>query len=283
MSLLVMMKLLIVASIALSVISLAMRARAADVTYLLRNPGLGLRAFVSMYVAVPAVALAIALAFELHPGVKIALLVLSLSPVPPLLPKKQHKAGGGDAYITGLLVAAALVSLVAMPVGLHLLGTVFDRDVHVSTAGIAKTLAITIAIPTLLGFAGQKLLGTRAARISEIIGKTAMAMLLVGALVVLVLEAPALWRLVGSGTLLALTGMIVAGLSAGYLLGTTRSNRAALALASATRHPGVAMGVIGAAHADEKQALVAILIFVLLNVIVGVFFLKIIHRGDAVA
>jgi BASS family bile acid:Na+ symporter len=282
MSLLAVMKLLIVASIVLSVLSLAMRANAADVLYLFRNPGLGVRALVSMYVVVPAVALAIVMAFDLHPGVEIALLVLSLSPVPPLLPKKQLKSGGEGAYITGLLVAAALVSLVAMPLGLHLFGSVFGRDVQVSTAGIAKTLAITIVVPLLLGFAGQKLLGARAAKASVAIGRIAMLMLLVGAAVVLVMVAPAMGKLVGGGTLAALVGMIIAGLAAGYLLGgAAPSNRAALALASATRHPGVALGVVGAAFPDEKQALVAILIFVVLNVIVGIPFLKLVHREPA--
>ncbi len=269
------LKLLIVASVVLNVLALALRTRAEDVLHLFRNWDQGLRAFAAMYLVVPLVALAIVAAFELKPGVEVALLVMSLSPVPPLLPKKQLKSGGEGAYVTSLLVAAALASLLVMPVGLHLFGAVFGRNVDVPILAIAKALATTIAVPLLLGVVGRRLLGARAARMSEVIGKVAMAMLLVGALVLLVLLAPAMGQLLGGGTLLALVGMILAGLAAGYLLGgKTPGNRAALALAAATRHPGVAMGVVAIAFPDAKQALVAIVAAVLLNVIVGIPFVK---------
>ena len=89
MSLLAAMKLLIVTSIVLNLMALAMRAHARDVLHMFRNWRLGLRAFVAMFGVVPAIALAMSLNFGLRPEVKIALLVLSLSPVPPLLPKKS--------------------------------------------------------------------------------------------------------------------------------------------------------------------------------------------------
>lgn len=284
MSVITALKLLIVVSVVLSVFSLALRSRLADILHLLRNWKLGLRALLAMFVVVPLAALAVVTAFELKPGVEIALLVLSLSPVPPLLPRRQAGAGAGGAYVTSLLVCAALASMLAMPLGLHLFGAVLGRDVDVPMMVMAKTLAITIGVPVLLGFAGQLLLGANAARISEVVGRLAMAMLLVGALALLVLLAPALGRLLGGGTLLALLGMISAGLVAGYLLGGgSAGNRAALALAAATRHPGVALGVVAAMFPDEKQALMAILASVLLNVVVGVPFLRMVRpkAGEA--
>lgn len=282
MSLLAVMKLLIVLSIVLNVVALAMRAHADDVMHLFRNWRLGLRAFVAMYVVVPAIAVAVAINFELKPEVEIAVLVLSLSPVPPLLPRKQLKAGGTGSYITGLLVAAALASLVVMPLGLHLMGVLFGVSRDIPIAGVAKTLAITIAAPMLLGFIARQLLGReRAIRVSNLLGKAAMLLLVACGLVVLVMVAPAIWRLVGGGTLVALLAMIFAGLGAGWLLGgDVPENRAALALASATRHPGVALGVIAAGFPDQRLALVAVLVSVLLNVLVGIPFLRIIHRHD---
>ena len=282
MSLLAVMKLLVVTSIVLSVMALAMRAHAQDVLYLFRNWRLGLCAFVAMFVVVPAVALAMALNFGLKPEVKVALLVLSLSPVPPLLPKKQLKAGGEGAYITGLLVAAALASLVVMPLGVKLFAALFGVEQHISTASVARTLAVTIAAPMLLGFIAGKLLGPRAAAVSAWVGKLAMLLLVVCGVVVLVMVAPSRWGLVGGGPLLAMLAMILAGLGAGYLLGGGMpENRAALALAAATRHPGVALGVVGAGFPDQRLALVAVLVFVVLNVLVGVPFLRLIHRHDA--
>lgn len=284
MSLIAVMKLLIVLSIVLSVVALGMRARAVDVLYLFQHWHLGLKAFAAMFLVVPAVALVLALNFDLRPEVKVALLVLSLSPVPPLLPNKQSKAGGEDCYITSLLIAAALASLAVMPLGLQLFGKLFGVSQYVPVSVVAKTLAITIAAPMLLGFILQKLLGARAGPASHVLGMLAMLLLVVCGLVVLVMVAPAIWRVLGDGTLVALLAMILAGLGAGYVLGgDSRENRAALALASATRHPGVALGVIGAASPDMRPAMVAVLLFVLLNVVVGIPFLRLVRRGVGAA
>jgi len=275
MSLLMAMKLVIVVSVVLSAIALAMRASAEDLLYLVRHPGAALRALLSMYVVVPVAALAMIWLVEPPPAAQLALLVLSLSPVPPLLPKKQLKSGGEEAYIIALLVSAALISLVVMPLALPLLGALFGREFPVSAAGIAKTLAITILVPMLLGLVAKKLAGVHAEKLSHLISRIGFFLLLIGAGVALVILAPKLWLAVGGGTLLAMALVIVAGLASGYLLGgPSRSTRAALALASATRHPGVAMGVIGSSFPDAKLALLAVLIFVLLNVIVGIPFVK---------
>lgn len=275
MSMLMAMKLVIVVSVVLCAMALAMRARADDLLYLARHPGAALRALLSMYIVVPVVALVTVWLVQPPPGVQLALLVLSLSPVPPLLPKKQLRSGGEGAYIIALLVSAALISLVLMPLVLPMIGLLFGRDFPVSTSGIAKTLAVTILAPMLLGLVAQKLLGAHAERASHLISRVGLLLLLIGAGVALVILAPMLWKVIGGGTLMAMTLVIVAGLASGYLLGgPARSTRAALALASATRHPGVALGVIGSSFPDAKLALAAVLVFSLLNAVLGIPFVK---------
>ncbi|WP_282296524.1 hypothetical protein [Stenotrophomonas sp. PS02289] len=273
MSLLMTFKMVIVLSVVLSALALAMRARGEDILYLVRRPALAVRSFISMYVVVPIIAVLAVALIDPRPGVALALLVLSLSPVPPLLPKKQLKSGGEGAYILALLIAAAAVSIVVMPLGVKLLGELFGHELHVSTAAIAKTLAVTVVGPMLLGLVAQRLLGARAELLSKIIGRIGMLMLVIGSIGALVILAPAVWRAMGEGTLVAMLVVIVAGLAAGYLLGgPSPGTRTALALASATRHPGVALGVIGSTVPDAKLALVAVLVFVLLNVVVGIPF-----------
>ena len=49
------------------------------------------------------VAVALAVAFDFTPVVEVALLALAISPVPPLLPGKEFKAGGRASYTIGLL------------------------------------------------------------------------------------------------------------------------------------------------------------------------------------
>ena len=89
-------------SVILSVFALGLEARFQDVTYLLRHPRQLLLAFVSIYLLVPlAAGIIIAGQNHIHPAAKIAIFALSVSPIPPLLPKKQIKTGESISYIIG--------------------------------------------------------------------------------------------------------------------------------------------------------------------------------------
>lgn len=265
------LKLLIMASIFLSVLALALRAHWHDLFYLFRDWRLGLRAFVAMFVIVPAVAMALVALFDFPPPVEIALIALAFSPIPPLLPKKQLKAGGNESYVTGLLVGASLVSLVVTPLGMELAGVVFHIDTHVSPLSIALTLGIGVGAPLLFGLAGGRLLGQRAGPIADAIGKFSMILLLLCVVALLVAMAPAIGEVLGQGAIMALVAMILAGLAAGYALaGPSVENKVALSLAAATRHPGIAIGIAVSNFPDAQLAPAGILLFVLLNVIVAV-------------
>src|SRR5215469_10172292 len=92
------------ASVALIVFVLGVEVRVRDATYLLCRPSLLLRSLVSINIVMPLVTAALVALFNLHPAVKLTLVVLSVSPVPPLLPKKQLMARGGAPYAFSLLV-----------------------------------------------------------------------------------------------------------------------------------------------------------------------------------
>lgn len=99
------------ASVFLNVFALGLNASPRDAACLFRKPGRLARLLLSMFVVMPLFAALIASAFDLHPAVKIALIALAVAPVPPVLPKKAMKAGGESSYAIGLLVAAALLSI----------------------------------------------------------------------------------------------------------------------------------------------------------------------------
>lgn len=274
MSLMAALKLALVASIFLSVLALALRARAQDVFYLFREWRLGLRAFVAMFVIVPAVAILITLAFDLKPAVEIALVALAFSPVPPLLPKRQVKAGGSASYATGLLVAAALASLVVAPVGIALAGHVFGIETHVSLPSMIKTLTVVIAAPLALGLGAQRLFGAGCQAVAPALGHFAFLLLAVCALALFFIVAHALRAVVGDGTLPALLAMTLTGLAAGYwLAGPSVEQKAALSLAAASRHPGIAIGIATLNFPDAKLAPAAILLYFLLSAAVSVPFI----------
>jgi bile acid:Na+ symporter, BASS family len=73
------------ASIILTVPGLGLTATQQDATYLLRHPRLLARAVISMNVAMPIIAALIATTFALPLEVKVALVALAVSPVPPII------------------------------------------------------------------------------------------------------------------------------------------------------------------------------------------------------
>ncbi|MGH9882109.1 MAG: hypothetical protein ACRD6N_11795 [Pyrinomonadaceae bacterium] len=85
------------ASIVLLVVGLGLKASLKDATYLFRRPGQLLRALLAMNVLMPLFAVAVAVIFDLTPAVKIALVALAVSPIPPVLPNKAMKAGSHGA------------------------------------------------------------------------------------------------------------------------------------------------------------------------------------------
>jgi bile acid:Na+ symporter, BASS family len=108
-------------SILLSVFAIGLDARPDDAIALIRRPSQLLRSLVAIDVLMPLVVAGIVGLFDLRPAVEMALVALAVSPVPPILPKKQMKAGGAPSYAIGLLVLAALVAIVFIPFVLNYL------------------------------------------------------------------------------------------------------------------------------------------------------------------
>src|SRR3954468_23001016 len=103
------------ASLALTVFATGLSARRGDAAWLFRHPALLARSILSMNVILPLMAVSVAIAFSLNHAVKIALIALAISPVPPILPVKMIRAGGGSSYAISLLVASALLAVITIP------------------------------------------------------------------------------------------------------------------------------------------------------------------------
>jgi BASS family bile acid:Na+ symporter len=98
-------------SVFLSVLAMGLETTWQEATYFFRNRREFLRAILSLDVIMPLVAVVFVSLLNLQPAVKIALVALSVSPIPPILPRKEFKAGGSREYTLGLLVFAAGMSL----------------------------------------------------------------------------------------------------------------------------------------------------------------------------
>ncbi|WP_072032435.1 bile acid:sodium symporter family protein [Fischerella sp. PCC 9605] len=270
------------ASIILSVFAIGLKATFADATFLFRRPGYLIRAFLSMNVLMPLVALAIDEAFALHPAVKIALVAISVSPIPPILPNKALKAGGKEDYTIGLLVAISALSIFVIPIAME----IFERITGVSLAMQPRSISVvvltTILVPLLVGIAIGKIAPTLADRAAKPIGILASALLLLSALPLLIGSARTVFSLVGDGTVLSLAGFALVGLIIGHLLGGPElDNRSVLALATASRHPALAIAIAHANFPEQPLAGAAILWYLILSGIVSAFYLSRVKRQRA--
>jgi bile acid:Na+ symporter, BASS family len=258
-------------SITLIVLSFALRATWRDATSLFRNPSLLVRSLLAMNVLMPIFAATLAGLFTFRPGIEIALLALSVSPVPPFLPRKQLTLVSEREYVHGLLGASSLLSILLAPLTVVLIGLAFSRHVDIDPAKIARVVALTVLLPFALGLIINHLRPAFAARASPLADKVGVVLLLVALVPVLIKMWPAMIALIGDGTLLAILAFVVVGLAVGHLLGGPASDdRAVLALATAMRHPGVALVIASGTVAGDKVVAPALLLYLLVGAIATV-------------
>jgi BASS family bile acid:Na+ symporter len=258
------------ASIILIVFSLGLKATFEDVTYMLKQPGELVRSLLALNVIIPLVAAMLVAAFDLDPAVKIALVALAVSPVPPVLPGKQLKAGRSQSYVLGLLVTEAVLAIVLVPVTLALIGAALGREVRVAPGVVARIVLTTVLAPIAAGLVVRRLAPSLAERIEPALSRLGSILLLVAVVPIVVVAWPAISSLIGNGTLVALAVLALAGLGVGHVLGgPDEDDRTALALAGASRHPGVAIAIAAAMFPGVKLAPAAILLYLLVSAVVA--------------
>jgi BASS family bile acid:Na+ symporter len=263
------------ASMFLIVFALGLRATVEQMTFLFRNPGLLSKAILSMNVVMLAIAIALALWIDPPPAVKIAMIALALSPVPPILPGKQLKSGGSADYTIGLLVDVAIVAIVLVPLAIELLGRGFGITMHVPAAKVATIVFVSIVIPLALGVLVRRFAPAFAERIAHPVSLLAMIVLVVAVVPVLVVATPQLKPLIGNGVLICLVAFSVIGLAVGHFFGgPDPDNRTVLALATGARHPAIPLAIAGINFPDEKAVMVVVLYHLIIATIVAVPYVK---------
>jgi BASS family bile acid:Na+ symporter len=272
---LALIKLTINISVMLMVFGTALKSGDADIRAGLGRSSLLLRSFAAMFVAMPVLAVLIALNFELDRPLLIALLLIALAPVPPVLPVKQIKAGGNGSYVLTLLVVSALAAIVVVPAGIEIIGRVFGRDLELPFPVTVRVVGISVLLPMLAGLVFARLAPAFSARIAGPLS-AASSVLLVAALVpILVTSREVVLAQVGDFTIVAILLFIAAGLLVGHLLGgPDGDDRTALALATATRHPGVAIAVLHAVAPAEKGVVPVVLLYLLVSIVASIPYVK---------
>jgi BASS family bile acid:Na+ symporter len=258
-------------SIVLIVFATGMAGQRGSFVMLLRHPGLLLRSLVSMLVLAPLLAVAFAGSLDLPRAVKIAAVMIAVSPVPPFLPRKAIRAGGSQSYVISLLALSAIASIVTAPLTLHLLDDLFGLSMNITHLEVARPLLVTVLVPLVAGLLFARVAPRVSASWAHIVSGAGSILLVAVVLPQLVSLAPALRELVGDGTLLAITAFALCALFIGHLLGgPVEENRSVLALCTATRHPFIAIALIQANFPSERLAVPAVFMALIVTTIASI-------------
>ena len=262
------------ASIMITVFSFGLEATSGDVLHVFHRPALLARSLIAMFVVMPVVAVLMTQLIDLPLAAQVALVALSVSPIPPLLPKKQSKAGGDTSYALGLMVTMAVLSVLVIPVAMATLGKVFDRPFTVHPFAVAWIIVKAAVLPILVGLLFRAVLPDLAQRLVKPARLIGTALLVLIALLILVKSWHGIEAAAVHGTVLAMAVFVVAGLVTGRLLGPPDpDNRVVLALSCASRHPGIAMALSSAAVPEAQGVGLTILLYLLISTVLSLIFL----------
>ena len=257
-------------SILATVFSFGLKTTPNDLLYLIRRPGLFVRSLISIYAIMPVVAVALAQLFDFRPTVEVALVALSVAPVPPLLPQREAKAGGQQSYALGLMALLALLSIVLTPLAVALLGFVYHHPLATSSGQIAGIVIKAVILPLAVGMLVRAVAPAIAERVVKPVALAATVLLALAGVVLLSAVAPGMWRLVGGGTLVAMILFLAIGLTVGHLMGGPDvEHRSVLAFSTACRHPAIALAIAATNFPDQRFA-AAIALYLILGVILGI-------------
>jgi BASS family bile acid:Na+ symporter len=260
--------LLISGSLAGLVLAIGLDCTLGDLGYLLRRPAKLARAVLAISILTPAAAVILVSILPLQPVTKAGVVLLSISPVPPFVPGRDRSVGGSREYVYGLFAAFALLGIVIVPLSVEILSRIFGVDMFIGPAPIAKLVATTVLLPLVIGLVLRQLAPSLAERAAPIIVKISLAILGVAFIPLLIKVFPVFGVLVGDGTIIASALFALAALAFGHFLGEAEpGNRAALAIAAGTRHPGIAI-LVAKANSDDKRISAAVLLCFLICFVV---------------
>jgi BASS family bile acid:Na+ symporter len=258
------------ASTALFVFTFGLAARFEDLTDLLARRGLLFRSFVSMKVVMPVFAVGMATLLDLEPAVKLTLVALALSPIPLMVRRRQRGAVGTPSYAVALLATMSALAIVVAPAAIAILARVFDRAISVPPGDVARVVLFRVIAPLILGMVAARLAPDLGRRVAAPIGALAWALLVLALVPVLVSQWSRIVGVVGDGTLFALALFTFVGVAAGHLLGgPDPDDRTALAIASGTRHPGVALAIAAATYPAQTNVLAVVLWHLVVSAVVS--------------
>jgi bile acid:Na+ symporter, BASS family len=144
-----------------------------------------------------------------------------------------------------------------------------------SPDAVARVALLTLLLPLFLGVAVRQMVPDFARDVAKPLGFVATLLLLVSGVALLLKLAPAAVSLIGDGTLVAMIAFVLIGLTVGHFLGgPAAEDRSALALATASRHPGIAIAIAHVNFPGEPLVPAAVVLYMVVSSIVSTPYVK---------
>jgi len=269
-------KLVLLLGVVLLVFGIGARVQLEEPLLLLRRPQLTLRSLLAMYVLYPALVLLLVWLLPLRQGVGAVLVGFAVSPVLPPWAKKGTALGARADYVVGLEVLSAAVSLLVLPLMIEIVERLFGVATLLDPRAMVMVLLATVVLPLGLGIGLAKLFPRSTPRLGAVADRVGSLVVLVGAVVLLGIHGPKMLALIGEGTVLLILVVIVFGLLFGELLGgPDRSIRSALASATVSRHPAIALLLASGAFPQQQATVIGtVLIYLLASIVLPILLMR---------
>ena len=258
-------KLVLLLGVVLLVFGIGARAQLEEPLLLLRRPSLTLRSLLAMYVLFPAVVLLLVWLLPLREGVGAVLLGFAVAPVLPPWAKKGTALGARADYVIGLELLSTAISLLVVPLMIAIAERLFGVSTSLDPKAMVMVLLATVVLPLSLGMGLSRLFPRTTPRLGAVADRIGSVVLPLGAVVLLAVHGPKMLAVIGEGTVLIILVVIVLGLLLGELLGgSDRGIRGALASATVSRHPAVALLLASSAFPQQQTTVIGTALIYLL-------------------
>ena len=271
-----MLKLVLLLGVVLMVVGIGARVQLEDPLLLLHRPRLALRSLMAMYVLFPAFVLLLVWLLPLKQGVGAVLVGYAVSPVLPPWAKKGTALGARADYVIGLQLLSTAVCLVMVPLMIAIAERLFGVATYLEPGAMEIVLLATVLLPLGLGIGLGRFFPHTAPRLAAVADRLGSVVLLLGALVLLGVHGPKMLAVIGEGTVLLILIVIVFGLLFGELLGgPERGIRGALASATVSRHPAIALLLASGAFPQQQTTVIGtVLIYLLASIALPILLMR---------
>jgi bile acid:Na+ symporter, BASS family len=229
-----------------------------------RNIRLAISAAVASYLLVPLTAVVVSRLIGLEVPLRYGLVLISMAAGAEAGPKLVTNAKGNIGLSVGLLVVSLGITIFYIPLMLSLL----LPEVHVDKVKLLVKLCLTVALPIALGLFLKARVEGLADRLAKYVHKISSVFMFLMAVLIIILNYKEMFRLFGSGAIVAALIFIVVSFTIGYLLGwPDRGTRLAMAFMHGGRNASLALMIASQVFSDQPNVLMMITVTVVLMLV----------------